>query len=94
MARMTIRSTYALDEQTDQRIKHLAKVWHVSQAEVIRRSVCAAAEQAEGQLSPADVVACYAEGKLPRSRAETRRLIELQQKQRRVDDEHRLDVER
>lgn len=53
MAQMSIRSTYALDEQTAQRIRHLARVWGVSQAEVIRRSVeRAAAEQHEAAPIP------------------------------------------
>jgi hypothetical protein len=46
MARMTIRATYALDAQTSQRIKQLARACGVSQAEVIRRSVQTAAESA------------------------------------------------
>ncbi|MCC5808210.1 MAG: ribbon-helix-helix protein, CopG family [Opitutales bacterium] len=40
---MTHRTTFALDEQTAQRLKRLAARWNVSQAEVVRRSV----EQAE-----------------------------------------------
>ena len=61
MARMSIRTSYALDPATAARIKRLARAWGVSQSEVIRRSV----SQAEGTASesiatPADVVACYA----------------------------------
>lgn len=60
MAQMSVRSTYALDEQTARRIRHLARVWGVSQAEVIRRSVAhAAAQQPEAAPSPAEVVAHY-----------------------------------
>ncbi len=40
---MTHRTTFALDEPTARRLKRLASVWKVSQAEVVRRSV----EQAE-----------------------------------------------
>ncbi|MDN5874495.1 MAG: hypothetical protein L0H29_08970, partial [Sinobacteraceae bacterium] len=76
MPRMSVRATYALDETTSQRIKRLARTWHVSQAEVIRRSVQAASEQVDRTLAPADVVARYATGPLPRSRQETNRLIE------------------
>ncbi|MBU3665868.1 MAG: hypothetical protein FGM15_08355 [Chthoniobacterales bacterium] len=36
---MTHRTTFALDETTAQRLKRLAKLWNVSQAEVVRRSV-------------------------------------------------------
>lgn len=89
MARMTIRSTYALDEQTSQRIKYLARHWHVSQAEVIRRTVQTAAEQAARQLTPADVVARYAGGSLPRSKPETRQAIDAQRAWRHEDDEYR-----
>ena len=40
---MTHRTTFALDEQSAQRLKRLSSRWHVSQAEVVRRSL----EQAE-----------------------------------------------
>ena len=46
MAKMTHRTTFALDAVTAQRLKRLAKQWQVSQAEVVRRSV----EQAEGMI--------------------------------------------
>ena len=36
VATMSIRSTYALDTETSQTIKRLAREWQVSQAEVIR----------------------------------------------------------
>jgi hypothetical protein len=89
MARMSIRATYALDEQTDQRIKHLAKTWHVSQAEVIRRSVKTAAEQSSETLTPAEVVARYAKGALPRNKQETRRAIQSLRAMRHADDKQR-----
>ena len=73
MAQMSIRSTYALDEQTAQRIRHLARVWGVSQAEVIRRSVeYAAAQQREAVPSPAEVIAHYQRQPMPRTEAQTR----------------------
>ncbi|MHB1274091.1 MAG: ribbon-helix-helix domain-containing protein [Rhodanobacter sp.] len=90
MARMSIRATYALDEQTDQRIKHLARTWQVSQAEVIRRSVQTAAEQSRGTLTPADVVARYAKGALPRNKQETRRVIQSLRAMRHADDKRRI----
>lgn len=70
MARMTIRATYALDEQTDAHVRELARRWGVSQAEVIRRSVqqAAAAEQPRPP-TPAEVVRHYRRGSLPRTRA-------------------------
>jgi hypothetical protein len=42
MAKMTHRATYALDEKTVLRVRELAAVWKVSQAEVIRRAVAGA----------------------------------------------------
>ena len=39
MARMNRRTTFALDEETVQRLRKLALVWHVSQAEVVRKSI-------------------------------------------------------
>lgn len=36
---MTHRTTFALDETTAQRIRNLAALWKVSQAEVVRRAV-------------------------------------------------------
>lgn len=36
---MIHRTTFALDETTARRLKRLAKLWNVSQAEVVRRSV-------------------------------------------------------
>jgi len=90
MAQMSVRSTYALDEQTAQRIRHLARVWGVLQAEVIRRSVeLAAAEQREAAPSPAKVVAYYQHQPLPRTKAQTRRLIALLRAARHADDAHR-----
>ena len=43
MQTMTHRTTFALDRATAVRLKRLAALWHVSQAEVVRRSL----EQAE-----------------------------------------------
>jgi hypothetical protein len=83
---MSIRATYALDEQTSRRIKRLAKDWSVSQAEVIRRAVKAAVEKSAGQLTPAGVMARYAKGSLPRTETQTRRLIRSQRTLRHADD--------
>lgn len=90
MAHMSVRSTYALDEQTAQRIRHLARVWGVSQAEVVRRSVeYAAAEQPEAVLSPAEVVAHYQRQALPRTKAQTQRLVASLRAARHADDARR-----
>lgn len=88
MANMSVRSSYALDPQTSLRIKRLAKAWGVSQAEVIRRSV-QQADQATDVMTPADVVARYAKGPLPRNKAQSRRLIESLRTLRHEDDERR-----
>lgn len=88
MARMSIRATYALDEATDRRIRRLAQTWNVSQAEVIRRSV-RTAEEACCAMTPADVVARYAKGSLPRSESETRRIIRSLRDLRHADDRRR-----
>jgi len=47
MAIMNKRATYALDEETIQRIKKLAALRHISQAEVVRRAVAQAEEKAD-----------------------------------------------
>lgn len=46
MATMTHRTTFALDEGTTRSIKALAKLWKVSQAEVVRRAVSMAEKPA------------------------------------------------
>ena len=51
MATMTHRTTFALDEVTALRLKRLADRWQVSQAEVVRRSLEKAEQQAELQQS-------------------------------------------
>ena len=89
MGRMTVRATYALDSETDHRIRRLAKQWDVSQAEVIRRSVRAAVEQNSQVLSPRDVVQRYAEGPLPRSKTRTREMVRALRSWRHEDDKHR-----
>lgn len=91
MATMSIRSTYALDAETAQRIKRLARAWGVSQAEVIRRSVSLASEHDEkhAELSPADVVRYYRAHPAPRDARATRSLIAELRKQRHEDDQHR-----
>ncbi len=39
MSKMNKRTTFALDEETIQRLKRLAHTWHVSQAAVVRKAV-------------------------------------------------------
>jgi predicted transcriptional regulator len=47
MSTMIHRTTFALDRETVHRLKRLASVWQVSQAEVVRRAVADAAETAQ-----------------------------------------------
>lgn len=90
MSRMSIRSTYALDEQTARSIRRLALIWGVSQAEVIRRSVQQASDQQAAFVpTPAEVVARYAQGPLPRSKTQTHRLMMAARALRREDDKRR-----
>jgi predicted transcriptional regulator len=49
MKTMTHRTTFALDGTTASRLKRLASIWQVSQAEVVRRAVA----QAESATIPA-----------------------------------------
>jgi hypothetical protein len=92
LSRVSDRSTYAIDADTVHRLNRLALAWGVSQAEVIRRSVQRAAEQTEGAaLSPADVVARYTRGPLPRTAEATRVLVESLRGLRHDDDERRRD---
>ncbi len=48
MAQMNRRATFALDNQTVERIKKLAALMHISQAEVVRRAVALAEEEVDG----------------------------------------------
>jgi len=84
---MSVRATYALDEATSGRIKQMAATLGVSQAEVIRRAVQRAAEDlATTALTPADVVARYAKGSLPRTARQTQRLVAQLRQARHQDD--------
>ena len=74
MPTMTHRTTFALDETTAHRLKRLASLWRVSQAEVVRRSLQQAEKLAESQT--ADAVAMLRRlhekgGGLDRKTAET-----------------------
>jgi len=84
---MTVRSTYALDEATAQRIRELAEVWHVSQAEVVRRSVQQAAAAHQARMpTPADVIAHYQQRPLLRPAADTRRRAATSRRLRQAAD--------
>lgn len=52
MATMIHRTTFALDEITSKRLKRLAARWHISQAEVVRRSLEEAEKADEQKPNP------------------------------------------
>lgn len=47
MAVMSRRTTFSLDEETIIRLKKLATLWHISQAEVVRKAI----KKAESDLN-------------------------------------------
>ena len=51
MARMTVRSTFALDPETADSLDRLAKRWQVSKSEALRRAVGAAATVEEADAA-------------------------------------------
>ncbi len=58
--RMSHRTTFALDELTVARLRHLAEVWNVSQAEVVRRAIEGAEREAvQGNLDLAERLAAW-----------------------------------
>ena len=63
MARMTIRSTFALDIETAESLEHLARRWRVSKSEALRRAVSAAAivEDADAASDALDALAALQE---------------------------------
>lgn len=65
MAKMTHRTTFALDQATALRLKRLAARWQISQAEVVRRSLEKAEQQVElQQPNPIEMLrALFASGK-------------------------------
>jgi hypothetical protein len=88
MAVMSVRSTYALDRDTADAIRSLAARWKTSQAEVIRRAVKSAAEQAEAlpkPMTPMEVVEYYRNNPPPRSEAQTAALVAQMRKDRHAE---------
>jgi Arc/MetJ-type ribon-helix-helix transcriptional regulator len=53
MKQMIYRTTFALDNGTVERLKHLSGAWHVSQAEVVRRAISLADEKAKAETDAA-----------------------------------------
>ena len=98
MATMSVRATYALDQPTADTIRKLAGRWNTSQAEVIRRAVKLAAEQAQAEprrMTPIEVIDYYQKHGAPRTAAEDRALIARMRKERHQESEARSErVER
>ena len=62
---MTYRTTFALDNRTIDRLKHLAGTWHISQAEVVRRAIALADEKATTETDTTALLrAIHKSGKL------------------------------
>lgn len=94
MARMTIRSSYALDEETTANIKRLAKGWGVSQAEVIRRSIRrVAAQEGPTAMTPAEVIARYAAAPAVRTEESMRAISQSLRDERRAEEQRRSVVQ-
>jgi predicted transcriptional regulator len=72
MATMTYRTTFALDNGTIGRLKHLAKTWHTSQAEAVRRAIALADEKTAAETDKTALLrAIHTSGKfLAREKAE------------------------
>ena len=66
------RTSFALDEATAERLRRLARIWNVSQAEVVRRAVRLAEEHADSRAdSVAERLEAYRAGnRLDRKRAD------------------------
>ena len=73
MPTMTHRTTFALDTTAAGRLKKLSALWHVSQAEVVRRSLEQAEKLSESQKpDPIAMLRCLHEqgGGLDRAKAD------------------------
>ena len=70
---MTIRTTFALDVATEHSIQRLAKLWNISKAEVVRRSVAQAESAAAEKARPSPLEALkwlQSNGKLTEAEAQ------------------------
>lgn len=57
---MTVRSTFALDRKTANGLAHLARRWHVSKSEALRRAVAQAETRpagGNGEMTPLEALA-------------------------------------
>jgi hypothetical protein len=88
---MSVRSTYALDQETASTIRKLAEAWNASQAEVIRRAVRQTADRQESmnRMTPAEALDFWRTNPPPRKDAETRRIIARMRADRHAHDTER-----
>ena len=87
METLPISSTYALDRETASLIDQLAAVWHVSQAEVICRSVrIALANESPPVLTPQAVLEYYRTHPAPRDWQRTAQIVDALRTKRHEDD--------
>ncbi len=90
MARMNVRTTFALDEETSRGIKELAAGWGVSQAEAVRRAVRLVKERDLAAMPKTPLAVLKELRARPiRSATETMHLVRQLRKERRAEDEAR-----
>ncbi len=82
--------SYTLDPETATLIERLSTSWHVSQTEVIRRSIrIALANEPAPSLTPRAVLEHYRTHPAPRDWEETERIVDALRNQRHEDDRRR-----
>lgn len=90
METLSAPPTYTLDPETATLIERLSTSWHVSQAEVIRRSIrIALANEPAPALTPRAVLEHYRAHPVPRDWEETERIVDALRNQRHEDDQQR-----
>jgi len=90
METQSSRSTYTLDPETASLIEQLSAAWHVSQTEVIHRSIrIALANEPAPALTPKAVLEYYQAHSAPRDWEETARIVDALRLQRHEDDRQR-----
>lgn len=85
MAKMTVRSTYALDPETVRKLERISREWGVSKSEALRRAIRAASPdiRSAGQEATAALDALQASLALT-ARAAGRRIREVREERRSI----------
>jgi len=85
MAKMTVRSTYALDPETVRKLERISREWGVSKSEALRRAIRAAAPgtRSEGREAVAALDALQ-ESLALTGRAAGRRVREMREERRSI----------